>query len=276
MDIYFLTTQYDLCLQLATELEAEGQNCRVFCDSEEFYARVLVSGPQKIDVLAIDFKTLGEFPFFQNPFNPYTFLQNHNCVIPVVFYNDPFPEPDDMAFYWKVQNEQLYRGVLKEGSCEALLPVLLMLQNLVHSERYNPYISLVCKPLSWNSADNRTCIDLEQIRLRHHIAPLHFKLLSFFVHHAEQSLSESELCKFLWPDAHRSRRDSLYSCIYHVRGILKQVEQNSVSIIREGRGCYRLHCTRPRHFPDPRHGAESFLRHRPKCPFAFSSSLQGI
>src|SRR5574344_834180 len=98
MIVYFLTKEKDVCEEIASKMIEEGQSAIVFTDVKKYKNAVKQEGINRIDLLAIDFRMVD--PTYVDP---YRMIEESKLFIPLIFYNDPLPDADERAVFWKVQ-----------------------------------------------------------------------------------------------------------------------------------------------------------------------------
>ena len=126
MVVYFLTKQPELCHLIAEQLKKSFHICSIFTDSAELYGAVTQNGSEKIDLIALDYSL-----FEHDVFNPFEILlQNEKTIIPVIYYNDPYPESNEMAAYWKAKNRSCYKEKLSEHKLHQIFPILKIVLNM--------------------------------------------------------------------------------------------------------------------------------------------------
>ena len=94
MQIYFVSTQPDVCQELAKGLRKKGHNCLLFNDlGEIFDALSNVKTPP--DLLVYDY-----YLFNHDIYNIYDDNKANNFYTPLIFYNDPCPIFPELAENW--------------------------------------------------------------------------------------------------------------------------------------------------------------------------------
>ena len=194
----------------------------------------LLNGSVDYDLLVCDFKALQ-----MSIFNVYDFLQERSVILPIVFYNDPFPSREDRVAYWLMQNERLYDG----ESLRSLIPVLEKLNQIIESDDVHPYVSLLQPPLPTpgseaEAAGGHRALDLRLFRKRNRLQPGLFKLFKIFYENQQQELSLKELSKRMWGTS--SKGNTVYSYISRLRKCIKNDYLVRIDIERTAPGCYEM------------------------------------
>ena len=233
MKVYFLTHEVPVCRMMARRLADEGYECFVDDDAMGFYDNMLTNEID-YDMLVCDFRI-----FQMSVFNVYDFLQHRQTVLPVVFYNDPFPTPEQRVVYWIMQNERLY----ERPQLEYLIPVLEKLNDIIEDPSIHPYISLLQPPLPLpgreledGSAGRQ--IDVRLFRKRNRLQPGLFKLFKIFYDNQQHELSLKELSRRMWGTPSRSA--TVYSYISRLRRCIQNDDLVSIDIMRTAPGCYEM------------------------------------
>lgn len=238
MVVYFLTKQPELCNLICDELKKSFHVCRVFTDPDEYYATVKVLGSTKVDLLAVDYRM-----FDHDFFDPYSVLLYEKLVIPLIYYNDPYPELSELASFWKVKNKSKLEDVIDESTIEKYMPVFLDLQRIIQSKEINPFISTVCRPLKYEPADENCfteMITVENYRKKMRIPESRFNLLKYLYENRNVTVTAEEICLSLWNEYSERTKQMLYSYIHDLRRILENDSNAPYIIKRNGPSSYIL------------------------------------
>jgi DNA-binding response OmpR family regulator len=239
MTIYFLTKQKEICDCICEALKKEGHLCSTFTESTAFYASVKSRGAAAIDLLAIDYRL-----FQHDFFDPYEKMISQKCIIPLIYYNDPYPEPENRAVFWKVQNHEHLGAYLPESRLEDLFPVLKEMQTLMNAPDLNPYISVINKPLPFQPADSRRStpqnFDCIAFKMRHKIPQSRFKLFSYLYENCGRSLTIKNICTHLWEEYTSQKIKTLYTYIHDLRKFCREEPSVRIDIIHDGKEKYYL------------------------------------
>ncbi|MBQ9495563.1 MAG: hypothetical protein IJR50_08005 [Treponema sp.] len=85
MTIYFYTRQRTVCRKIADALEENEHTCCIYTDFNDFYDAIL-NMKRCPDLLLLDY-----FTFDHDAFNVYRYMRDIKCLIPLIFYDNPFP-----------------------------------------------------------------------------------------------------------------------------------------------------------------------------------------
>ncbi len=237
MVVYFLTKQPELCHLIAEQLKKSFHVCNVFTDSEELYGAVKSNGSERIDLIALDYSL-----FEHDVFNPFEILiHDEKSIIPVIYYNDPFPASNEMAAYWKVKNRSCYKEKIPEEKLNQIYPLLKQIQNIVNSDNINPYISVICRPkvlLKEEKIITEGQFSPEQYRIQKNIPQSRFDLFMLFYKNKDIPLTAAWICEQLWGSFSVKKQNALYTYIHDLRVVFSTDESRLFSIDREDNCSY--------------------------------------
>lgn len=231
MKIRFLTRELGVCRLMAEKLIQDGEECVVEADSMGFYENLL---SEDFDLLVCDYRI-----FQLSIFNLYDFLKKRSIVIPLVFYNDPFPERESRVAYWIMQNERLYDC----ADLEYLIPIFEKLHRVIEDPAVHPYISLLQPPLPLPGEEESSGtagrqIDLRLFRRRNKLQPGLFKLFQIFYENQQKELSLKELSRLMWGTS--SKTSTVYSYISRLRKRIEKDYLVSIELLRTAPGRYEM------------------------------------
>lgn len=236
MTVYFLTRQKDVCSLIAESLRTAGYMSELFTELDEFFAVVKVQKAQKVDLLALDYRM-----FDHELVNPYAILKKEHRTIPLIYYNDPFPEPEERALYWKVKNHEHLGNSFTEEKRIALVPLFQKLQDITNDPLLNQYISLINKPKPYNEEHLLlSSFDVEGFRRNHHIPSSRFKLFLYLYENCGRSFSVENICTYLWNSCTPEKVRTLYSYIHELRVACREENRQTILISRVGKRSYKL------------------------------------
>lgn len=235
MVVYFLTKQPELCNLICDELKKSFHVCRVFIDPDEYYATVKVLGSTKVDLLAIDYRM-----FDHDMFDPYAVLRYEKIIIPLIYYNDPYPEPEQMASFWKVKNKTKLENEIDDSILAKYTDLFLLIQNIMQSEQVNPFVSTICRPLLYEPKEECEfeVIPVEEFAKKYHITKSRYRLLEYLYQNRNVILSTEEICQSLWNEYSERTKQILYSYIHDLRKVIDSCENPPYFIKRNGIAAY--------------------------------------
>lgn len=239
MKIVFLTKEPAVCKQIASRLPSSEYVYSISCDILLFYDKILRQHMQ-FDLIVCDFRL-----FNHDVFNIYEFLSEKKVPMPVIYYNDPYPEKKDRVLYWMSQNEEEYARY----DFDYLRPTFERLCDIIEDPSVHPYISLLQPPLPVSAEDfpdgvEYRAIDLPLLRRRNNLTPALFRLLECMYKRRNEELSVKEIERMMWGSSllrrNRSRRSSVYSYISRLRKSLVNDKLVKIEIVRTAIGFYRM------------------------------------
>lgn len=100
--IFSLLENLNFCKQLAPHLNSLGHETTVFESISKFMLQIQEHTDQP-DLYILDY-----FLYNHYVFNPYSYLKENNCNVPLISFNDPQRKTDSDTYYWKSILELLY------------------------------------------------------------------------------------------------------------------------------------------------------------------------
>ncbi|MBQ9239478.1 MAG: hypothetical protein IJ191_09260 [Treponema sp.] len=134
MVIFFYIPESYIARVLTAACEENGNICTVFPDLNAL-CTAFTNMIEKPDLVVLDYRL-----FNHAVFNPYRYLQTFNHMTPLIFYNDPFPEPQRRARHWECTLQTLYFDSFKPESYRSVFSTIAQ---TVESEQLLPYIPLL-------------------------------------------------------------------------------------------------------------------------------------
>ena len=194
MVVYFLTKQQDVCIRIASLLQEKGHVVAIFDDPQKFYLSVRQNGSKKIDLLACDCRV-----FEIDSFDPYKLMKEHDCYIPFIFYNDPYPESEERAVFWFQKNKKKFGSILPSENSEDVFRLLQEIQDIINSAQILPFVSCICPPKSLSDALDASGekFSLEELKEKYHIQETKFQVLEYLHCHLKLLLHIDSLLKKL-------------------------------------------------------------------------------
>ncbi|HBG66857.1 MAG TPA: hypothetical protein DDW78_10350 [Treponema sp.] len=266
MVILFLTTQEAVCSRIVSLLSGSGHIMQVFTEPRKFYSTVLSSGRSKIDLLACDYLAFGG-----DEIDLFSIMEQHHSVVPLFYYNTPFPAPEDRAFFWYENIKRRQSKFLSPESLEPLLPVLVSIQDVINRRDVFPYIRLLNPPLPFREegAQELLDFDLDEFRRRHHIQSSRFVLLQYLYEHRNEELEADTICEYLWKTVSEEKISTLYSYIHDLRKACEKEEAFYIAIERPAKRTYSLVVRKSKDSREEFFSAKEFFARRKPVPVTF-------
>ncbi len=232
MWIYFFTKQSEICNIIAKRLNEEKIQTLVF-DNLDIFFQLMYSKKKLPDLFVFDYRV-----FQHDIFNVYRYMENIQRLAPLIFYNDPYPDPKIRVNYW------LYQCSLhiKNTDCTALEQPFTIIAKTISSPSLNPYISIIQQPLPFPAAEfqqeefesvpEKKEINIYEFRKREKIQPSVFRLLKYLYERRNTYISIEELEKNILGKDQIAKRGSVYSYISRLRSYMKRESSIRMDIIQ--------------------------------------------
>ena len=136
MKIFIYSPQMEISQIISDHLQEKENLCFVFENFSEVTCEVM-NQKKPPDLLILDYLS-----FNHDLFNIYEFFSKKNLFLPVIFYNDPCLTRSTRTAHWLAQIDALLcKSITKDFS--KYEPLFLYLEELIESDEFRPYISLL-------------------------------------------------------------------------------------------------------------------------------------
>lgn len=230
MTVYFYTLQRSVCRKIAERLEEGGHVCCIYTDAGEFYNAVL-NMKEFPDLLLIDY-----LAHDHDTFNVYRYMREAGCLIPLVFYNDPFPPNGKMRVeHWRMMLN-LYYSDVEALDVESYASVFECLERAIESDEVKPYISLLQPPKPYPRGAEASASDENVRRFDERLPASLHRLFKIFFEHRTETLGISDLQRLLGENDTAAARQTVYSNISRLRKYLRSYSRGRMKIerVRDG------------------------------------------
>lgn len=235
MTIYFYTKQRVVCRKIAYILEENNNVCCIYTKENEFYTAVM-NMKKYPDLLLLDYLV-----FNHDTFNIYRFMNDIDCKIPLLFYNDPQPSPETRVQHWNMMLNLYYSnaGIDTKSYC----PTLQILSDAVGSKELHPYISLIqpAQPFPETadaekqfSAEKQTVCDERILLIKNTLSCSLYAVFKILYANREKSVSIEELQLLLRQENVEIKINTIYSEISRLKNFLKRY--SGIDVCRTGKG----------------------------------------
>ena len=225
--------QRNVCERMCDFLKSICVVSKAFTDPAEFWSVIKLSAPHQIDFIIIDYRI-----YQLDIFNPYKEMLRSGNIIPIVFYNDPYPEPDARAAYWKTKNKMYFVPHINSSVLDNLYPVWKKLEEYLNSPEVNPYLTVIRQNAALTDpCDKVSSFNIENFIKKSGLSSSRRKLLKIFYEHRGEELDSAFLCKRLWQNAGEKEK-VLYAYIHDIRSALAKEGSVVLSLERTGKGTY--------------------------------------
>lgn len=136
MRIFIYARQHEISQIISDHLSEKGNLCFAFANQPD--VSMAVRNQKKLpDLMILDYML-----YNHDIFNIYTYMDEVNLKFPVIFYNDPCLIRSNRAAHWKAIIEITQTKYITKDFSD-YEPVLNSLAELIESEEFKPYISLL-------------------------------------------------------------------------------------------------------------------------------------
>ena len=231
MVIYFFLRDRDdaLASSLAAFLRSKDHEVSCFFVLEDLYTAIMERGGDDVGFVAVDIRS-----FEYDKTNPYQMCRRFSCILPVIVYNDPYPDPDCMVSHWTRKLDEYMGPQITQGRKETLVPVWEDIQAFLLKSGF-------CR--APRTVARMDCAQMIEYVRGMKLLPLsRFRLFEYMCGRLGEDVDADELCMELWGEWSESRRRMLYAYVHDVRAVLRKESSLGLDLRREGRGVYRLTC----------------------------------
>lgn len=230
----------EVCKYLERKIKATGKDVAVFCDPHKFYSALSSAGQGQVVYAMIDVRT-----FQSDSFNPYNEVASMANPVPVVIFNDPYPAPDDRAYFWISQNKKYFSAKIGDEIINALYPSFCLLEDFLDGE-FNKYVPAIVKHTQLLSEDEkRLSVNIEEFRANSRLAPSRLKLFEYFWRNSGKELSEEAIVMFMFGECTRKTKGRFYTYICNLRKACKNETTVKIEILRTFKEHYMMRVSLP-------------------------------
>ena len=234
MTIFFLTTQADLCQQIADRLcKNFAYKVQVFTSPRLLYEAAIIAGTAGVDLIACDYMA-----YEADEINPYEIMEVQECIIPFFYYNTPHIKSYEhlsTCWYHKMKQHQL--KTLGGDRLFEILPVLVNIEKVLTAADILPSVVLLGAILGLSKISDSL---LENFKQMHKVQRSRFEVLSYLFAHKNQEISARDLCLYMWHEYTPQRLKILYTYVSELRRMCREDSDSHMSIARAGKQCYCL------------------------------------
>ncbi|MFA6857511.1 MAG: helix-turn-helix domain-containing protein [Treponema sp.] len=237
MTIYFYTLQKKICKKIADILEENHNVCCIYTDENDFYTAV-TNMKKYPDLLLLDYLV-----FDHDTFNVYRYMNEINCKIPLLFYNEP-----PSIYLTRVQHWNMILNLYYTDSCINIAdyePTLKLLSSLVNSKELGPYISLlqIPKPYpedekkdSFSPYINPFLFNEKFPLIQKHISSSLYSVFCILYINRKKSVSIEEIQSLLHERNIEVTINTIYSDISRIRSLFRTSDMTNMDIHKTKRG----------------------------------------
>ena len=257
----------EIAKELCDFLESMCIITKLFSSPEDFWVSLKISKPGQVDFVIIDYRL-----YQLDVFNPYKEMQRQNNIVPIVFYNDPYPEPGSRAVYWKTKNKRYFAPYIQESFLDSLYPLWKRFETFLNSEEINPHLEVIrqAQPLhAFN--DGVANFKLSSFIKMTKLTPSRAKLLEVFDAHRGEEMTVENICILVWGRSDKSALQTFYSYVHDLRSVFEKEKSVSLSLERKQKGVYAFY-VREKENPFSKYKtAMDFFTHKPTLNIKFKT-----
>ncbi|QTQ16642.1 helix-turn-helix domain-containing protein [Treponema parvum] len=241
MLIYFFTNQPKVCEKIADKLESAGYQTIVL-ENQKMFFHLLNSNDEKPSLFVMDYSM-----FQHDVLNIYRYMKEKKRIVPLIFYNDPYPDETVRARFWMYQ----CRTHFKDLDISPLKDAFYIIAQAVDSKELKPYIPLIQKPLPFHDKeiDNKMQsppqktdgINIYELRKKMKMPPSVFHLFEFLYERMGIFVSIDELQHTVLLNGKTACPGSVTSYISRLRACLNRCKNCRMDILYSNK-CYKLIC----------------------------------
>ena len=225
----------ELCKHLERKINSTGKDAVVFSDPDEFYCALKDAGQGDVDYALIDVRT-----FQTDSFNPYSKFAQMANPVPLLVFNDPYPDPDDRASFWLSMNKKYLSDKISDEAIDRLYPSFLLLQDFLNGE-FNKYIPAIANHTQFCSEDEkRLRLNLEDFKANNRLPPSHVKLFEYFWRNTGKELSEESIVMFMFGECTQRAKARFYTYICNLRKVCQSETALKIEILRTFKEHYMM------------------------------------
>lgn len=243
MKIFIYSPQKEISQIISDHLSCKNSQCIAFETIEDLFNLIhtMKEGP---DLLVMDYLS-----FNHDLFNIFEYLKRIQKQFPVVFYNDPCVTRSSRSIHWKSIIE-IIQPKLFAAIGDKLDSVFEKLEELIDSEEFSPYISLLQPPkkvpdslikdkytLQYMKDNADDCIT--SFKTRNKIPNNLFYLLSLLQKNKDYPMKLSEIIELYKEDGKSIAENSLTVHISRLKNIIRRDKECSFLIVQD-KGTYRF------------------------------------
>lgn len=240
MTVYFFTKQIAVCEKIVDKITKTGI-CAIPHYGQKFFFHILHNNVTLPDLFVMDYTM-----FQHDMLNIYRYMRELNVIVPLIFYNDPYPSDGERVTYWLFQ---LARHFTELEISPELKELLYAIQNAVESPAIKPYIPLIQEPLPFGEADicsqvEKTPvlpynINIYELRKKVKMPPTIFNLFIKFINRYNTYISRNELKDVLLMHDRVAADRSVCVYVSRLRYYLKKIKKYNIEILNSAAG-YKL------------------------------------
>ena len=230
----------EVCKYLERKIKATGKDVVVFSNPHEFYSALKDADKGEMEYALIDVRT-----FQSDNFNPYNEVALMKNPVPLVIFNDPYPDPDFRAVFWISKNNTYLSDKIGNEAINRLYTSFCLLQNFFNGEN-NKFIPAIAQHVELLSKeDKRMRLILENFRANSKLSPSRLRLFEYFWHNIGERLLEEEIITSVFAECTRITKARFYTYIYDLRKALPRETAAKIEILHTSKEHYMMQVSLP-------------------------------
>ena len=230
----------EVCKQLEHKIKSTGKDVVIFNNSNEFYTELKEAEQGEMAYTLVDVRT-----FQSDSFNPYSEVALMKNPVPLVVFNDPYPDPDFRAAFWISKNKTYLAARIGDEAIDSLYPSFCLLQRFLNGE-INKYIPVIaCHAELLSKEDKRMRLIFEGFKANSKLPPSRLRLFDYFWNNIGEELSENEIIASVFGSCTRITRGRFYTYICNLRKALSRETAAKIEILRIFKEHYMMKVSLP-------------------------------
>ena len=224
MKIVFLMKDKDLFKIFESQVASFGTTCILYDSLEDFMHYLLNLIPSDMPQLFIlDYASIQH-----EELNIFEFEKDLGIEIPLIFYNDPYPDDDQRIELWHNQNERF----LNVKDFKFLDPIFKRLSDLISNYSMRQRISVICKPQKILDSFSNELLSKSKI------TPRIAELIIYMHNRLGQDIPSNEIYDAIFNEENPEDIGTLYTYISRAKKFLKDNPELKTRIRKSTKGCY--------------------------------------
>lgn len=221
IQIFSLSENLSFCQNLSFHLNALGHECTVYESISKFMLEI-DEQEDKPDLFILDFYLYNHYVF-----NPYSYLKENRCYVPLISFNDPQRKTVSESFYWKNMLELLYADKFQWEKYQVVIE-----QTIGLLERLKEKTITAEKEMFKSEGQEKTERNNEPKNLSSSEIIIYKMLKS----NLDQAISIKELQESIKKTSKICRESTIACIISSLRKKLDMAEMHELQIIKNGTG----------------------------------------
>lgn len=241
-------------------LEKEGHLVRLFSDREDLFTTIYEDYQNSVELVIMDY-----YIFDHDYFNPFDEFISRSYNLPLIYYNDPYPQPHNLAEYWLMKNCDKYGECFDASFIMKLKELFNSLQDALLFDDAENYSSVEDFPKAEYKKVLRTALllresgddeisekfdfDIQDFCTRHKLSKSRKELLEYFHQNEGRVLELEQITRELWGTDTPAARQRVYSYVHDLRAAFKNDAAFSFQIIKPSKNKYSFFVTKEQRVP---------------------------